>query len=232
MRWALLCKEEMRRNEMKIIKEKYDKKDIQNLPKVQFNGRIITVISERDAEKAVDYLLSQSILGFDSETRPSFKKGTNHQVALLQVSTHDTCFLFRLNRIGIPDAIVRLLENKTVTKVGLSLKDDFMQLRHRRDFTPGNFIDLQHEVKELGIADMSLQKLYANLLGGKISKTQQLSNWECDSLSEAQQQYAAIDAWACVKLHEEIQRLEHSGDYRIEKSPVAEEVNSEKDNNQ
>jgi ribonuclease D len=203
---------------MKIIKEKFDKKDLQNLPKVQFNGRIITIISESDAEKAVDYLLSQPILGVDSETRPSFKKGWCNQVALLQVSTHDTCFLFRLNRIGMPDSIVRLLENKTVMKVGLSLKDDLLQLKHRRDFTPGNFVDLQNEAKELGVADMSLQKLYANLLGGKISKSQQLSNWECDVLSPAQQQYAAIDAWACVQLHEEIKRLENTNDYQLEKS--------------
>lgn len=203
---------------MKIIKDKFDKKDIQNLPKVKFDGRIITVISEREAEIAVDYLLHQPILGVDSETRPSFKKGLCNRVALLQVSTHDTCFLFRLNRIGMPDAIVRLLENESVTKVGLSLKDDFFQLKHRRDFTPCNFIDLQDEVKELGIADMSLQKLYANLLGGKISKSQQLSNWECDVLSEAQQQYAAIDAWACVQLHEEIKRLEDSNDYQLLKA--------------
>jgi ribonuclease D len=221
MRWALLCKEEMRRNEMKIIKEKFDKKDIQNLPKVQFNGRIITVISERDAEKAVDYLLSQSILGFDSETRPSFKKGTNHQVALLQVSTHDTCFLFRLNRIGMPDAIVRLLENKTVTKVGLSLKDDFMQLRHRRDFTPGNFIDLQKHVGEIGVEDRSLQKLYANFFGQKISKSQQLSNWENDVLQEKQKIYAATDAWACIKLYEELLRLEQTNDFKLVEEEVA-----------
>ena len=209
---------------MKIIKEKFNKNDIQGLPKVQFNGRIITIISESEAVKAVDYLLTQPILGIDSETRPSFKKGSYHRVALLQVSTHDTCFLFRLNRIGMPDAIVRLLENETVTKVGLSLKDDISQLKHRRDFTPGNFIDLQNEAKELGIIDMSLQKLYANLLGGKISKTQRLSNWECDVLSPAQQQYAAIDAWACVQLHEEIKRLEHTNDYQLVKAPLAKNV--------
>ena len=209
---------------MKIIKEKFNKNDIQGLPKVQFNGRIITIISESEAVKAVDYLLTQPILGIDSETRPSFKKGSYHRVALLQVSTHDTCFLFRLNRIGMPDAIVRLLENETVTKVGLSLKDDISQLKHRRDFTPGNFIDLQNEAKELGITDMSLQKLYANLLGGKISKTQRLSNWECDVLGPAQQQYAAIDAWACVQLHEEIKRLEHTNGYQLVKAPQAKNV--------
>ena len=181
---------------MKIIKEKFNKNDIQGLPKVQFNGRIITIISESEAVKAVDYLLTQPILGIDSETRPSFKKGSYHRVALLQVSTHDTCFLFRLNRIGMPDAIVRLLENETVTKVGLSLKDDISQLKHRRDFTPGNFI----------------------------SKTQRLSNWECDVLSPAQQQYAAIDAWACVQLHEEIKRLEHTNDYQLVKAPQAKNV--------
>lgn len=201
--------------EMKQIKAKFEKSEIAALPKVLFDGRIFVILSDREADRAVDYLLRQSILGFDTETRPSFRRGQMHKVALLQVATHDTAFLFRLNRIGMCDSIVRLLSDRKVLKVGLSLKDDMMQLQHRRHFQTGTFVEIQQEVQQLGVQDMSLQKLYANLLGGRISKTQQLTNWEADVLTEAQQRYAATDAWACIQIHEEIQRLLQSGDYQL-----------------
>ena len=204
---------------MKVILDKYDKKKIQTLPCIHFDGRIIVIFTERDADKAVDYLMKQTVLGFDTETRPTFQKGKMHQVALLQVSTHDTCFLFRLNEIGLTDSIIRLLENTTITKVGLSLQDDMRGLNQRRNFTPGTFVELQKEVKDIGIEDNSLQKIYANLFGKKISKGQQLSNWEADILSEAQQKYAATDAWACIKIHEEVARMKRDRDYVLEKTP-------------
>ena len=156
---------------MKVILDKYDKKKIQTLPCIHFDGRIIVIFTERDADKAVDYLMKQTVLGFDTETRPTFQKGKMHQVALLQVSTHDTCFLFRLNEIGLTDSIIRLLEDTTITKVGLSLQDDMRGLNQRRNFTPGTFVELQKEVKDIGIEDNSLQKIYANLFGGKIAET-------------------------------------------------------------
>ena len=207
---------------MKIIKDRYDKQKIQTLPRVLFGGRIIVIFTEKDADKAVEYLLKQPILGFDTETKPSFKKGKTYQVALLQVATHDTCFLFRLNQIGITDSIKRLLEDRTITKVGLSLQDDMRQLELRRKFTPGTFIELQKEVKDIGIIDMSLQKIYANLFRMKIAKNQQLSNWETDILTEAQQKYAATDAWACIQIHEEVARMKQDGDYILEQTQVQE----------
>lgn len=200
---------------MKTIYNKYDKAKIKNLPRVLFEGRIIVVLTVRDADKAVDYLLSQPILGIDSETRPSFRKGVVHNVSLLQVSTYDICFLFRLNSIGITSSIKRLLEDRNVLKVGLSLHDDIMMLHKLADFKPGNFVDLQDHVKEIGVEDLSLQKLYANFFGQSISKTQQLSNWEADILTDKQKLYAATDAWTCIKLYEELQRLKLSGDYEL-----------------
>lgn len=199
----------------KIIYNKFDKRSISALPKVLFDGRIFVVTTEAEAEKAVDYLLSQRILGVDTETRPSFKKGCSHSVALLQVSTHDTCFLFRLNFMGMPTALLRLLEDTTVPKIGLSLRDDLLSLHKRAAFTPGNFVDLQKHVGELGVEDLSLQKLYANFFHQKISKTVRLSNWEADVLSERQKSYAATDAWACIMIYEELCRLEKTGDYRL-----------------
>ncbi len=199
----------------KIIYSKFDKSDIVALPRAVFDGRIFVINTEAEAEKAVAYLLGQDILGVDTETRPSFKKGQRHNVALLQVSTHDTCFLFRLNLIGMPPAIIRLLEDINVPKIGLSLHDDILSLHKRADFTPGNFIDLQQHVGELGVKDLSLQKLYANFFHQKISKTVRLSNWETDVLSDSQKTYAATDAWACIKIYEELIRLERTGDYKL-----------------
>lgn len=199
----------------KIIYNKFDKKSIAQLPTVTFPGKTVVVMSESEAEKAVDFLLSRDILGVDTETRPSFKKGEWHMVSLLQVSTSDVCFLFRLNHIGITPAILRLLENKVVPMVGLSLHDDMLSLHKRVAFTPGFFIDLQDLVGELGIEDLSLQKLYANLFHQKISKRQRLTNWDSDVLNDKQKAYAALDAWACINLYKEILRLKQSGDYEL-----------------
>jgi len=199
----------------KTIYSKYDKSKIAQLPVVAFEGRIITIITQGEAERAVNYLLTMPILGLDTETRPSFKRGHQYKVALLQVSTPDTCFLFRLNRIGLTPALVRLLEDRTVPKIGLSWHDDVNSLQRLGNFTPGWFIDIQHHVGELGVQDMSLQKLYANIFQQKISKRQQLSNWEVDVLSDKQKLYAATDAWACIRLYEEMLRLKHTGDYKL-----------------
>ncbi len=207
----------------KVIYNKIDKRSISNLPKVLFPGRIVVVTTENDADKAVDFLLAQPILGVDTETRPAFKKGINHKVALLQVATHDICFLFRLNYTGITTSILKLLEDTTVPKIGLSLHDDIMSMHRRADFRPGNFIDLQKHVGEIGIEDLSLQKLYANFFGQKISKAQRLSNWEADILTQQQKNYAATDAWACIMLYEELQKLEDTGDYELLVKPEEEQ---------
>lgn len=200
---------------MKTIYNKIDKKEIGALPRVLFEGRIITVLTEGEAQKAVDYLRTFPMLGIDTETRPSFKKGKTNKVALLQVATEDTCFLFRLNRIGVTEALKTLLEDTNVYKIGLSLKDDVMMLRKRANFTPGNFVDLQDIVKKVGIEDQSLQKIYANLFGAKISKGQQLTNWEADVLTDSQKLYAATDAWACIRIYNELKSMVANHDYQI-----------------
>jgi ribonuclease D len=177
----------------------------------------VVVLTETEAEKAVRYLLKADILGFDTETRPSFKKGQQNKVSLLQVSTHDTCFLFRLNRFGLCPAIKKLLETKKVRKIGLSWDDDIRSLKALGDFKPQGFFELQQHMLELGIEDISLAKLYANLFGQRISKREQLSNWEADVLNTKQQGYAATDAWACIMLYEEYMRLKTTNDFVLEK---------------
>ena len=201
---------------MKIIFTKFDKKAIGNLPRVLFPGKVVLIDKAEDTEEAVDFLLSQPILGVDTETRPSFSKGRGYHVSLLQVSAQDTCYLFRLHLTGMTPAIIRLLEDKAVPKIGLSWHDDLLQLHKRAEFNPGNFVELQDVAKSFGIQDMSLQKLYANLFHQKISKAQRLSNWEASELRESQQLYAATDAWCCIKLYEEFNRLVREGGYELD----------------
>lgn len=197
------------------IKEKIGKAEVSQMNQVTFTGRVIVIQTEAEAEKAVDYLLTNSIVGIDTETRPSFKRGVTNKVALLQVSTLDTCFLFRLNMIGLCPAVKRLLSHPTLLKVGLSLKDDIRMLHHVGEFASNNFIDLQDIAGQVGIRDMSLQKIYANLFNEKISKRQRLTNWEADVLNDKQKEYAAIDAWACLKIYDRIQELQASGNYKV-----------------
>lgn len=223
---------------MKKIFDRYDKAHLAELPRVCFPGRIRVIVGENDAERAVDYLSKQTLLGFDTETKPSFRPGRQHKVALLQVccdpAAADTshrdgesvCFLFRLNRLGLPPCLLRLLEDKRMTKVALSWRDDIHLLNQRVKFQAGTFIDLQDIAAEMGIQDMSLQKLYANIFGMKISKGQQLSNWEAADLSEAQMNYAATDAWACVRLYKEMMRMKEEG-YTLERRPLSDNQEGE-----
>ena len=199
----------------KTIYNKYDKTALAQLPVETFQGRIIVVLTASQTERAVSFLLSQRLLGLDTETRPSFRKGHQYTVSLLQVSTEDTCFLFRLNHTGLTPALRRLLEDETVDKVGLSWHDDLNALHKLGRFRTGRFIDIQDMVKEVGIEDLGLQKLYANLFGLKISKRQQLSNWEADILNDKQKSYAATDAWACLQLYKELLRLKETNDYEL-----------------
>ena len=199
----------------KVIYNKFDKARIQQLPRALFEGRIVVVLSESEAAKAVDYLLKQPIIGIDTETRPSFRKGVKYYVSLLQVSSRDICFLFRIKHTGMCESIIRLLEDTTIPKIGLSLHDDIRQLHEVAQFQPGYFIELQDKVKDFGVEDLSLQKLFANFFGERISKGQRLTNWEADILSESQKRYAATDAWACILLYEEMERLLQTKEFEL-----------------
>lgn len=182
------------------------KEAISQLPVEEFKGRIIVIDTLKDAEKAVSYLSEFQMVGFDTETRPSFRKGLRFKISLMQISTDDTCFLFRLNRINMPKTLERFLANEKVQKIGLSLRDDFGAMRKRTNIQPANFLDLQEFVGQFGIEDASLQKIYAILFNKKISKGQRLSNWEADVLTDSQKKYAALDAWACLKIYNQLKQ--------------------------
>lgn len=193
-----------------------EKEFVTNLPRFVFNGDIKVIQRIEDVTQAVEQLSSSEILGIDTETRPSFRKGTIHKVALLQVTNEDLCCLFQLSCFGFPPDLIHLLSNKAIKKVGLSLKDDFFMLSKRHKFDPQNCVDLQDYVKEMGIKDMSLQKLFANVFHQRISKSAQLSNWEAPIYTQSQKLYAATDAYACLKLYKELKRLKETNDYLLQ----------------
>ena len=177
-----------------------DKKLIAEMPTVTFNGGITVIESVEDAVKALAYLRTQSVVGFDTETKPNFRKGVTNRVSLIQISTDDRSFLFRINKCGFTPELKDFMECADVIKVGLSLKDDFHMLHRICEFEPRNFIELQNMVKEFHITDLSLQKIYAILFQQRISKGQRLTNWEASRLTDAQMVYASIDAWACRRI--------------------------------
>lgn len=181
------------------------------MPVVAFEGKIHVVNTPQQAEHAVNFLKQFPLLGIDTETRPSFSRGHQHKVALLQVSAEEHCFLFRLNLTDLTLPVIYMLENPAITKVGLSLHDDFMMLHRRATFEPRGIVELQEKVKLFGIEELGLQKIYAILFGQKISKSQQLSNWEAKELTQPQQRYAATDAWACLQIYHQLQRLKEEG---------------------
>lgn len=174
---------------------------IQSLPPGGFTGEIHVVDRPEALEFARQSLMGQPFLGFDTETKPSFKKGRYHKVALVQISTFDKAFLFRLNHIPLPAYVTSLFEDEDVIKVGVALKDDLNGLQKLNPFKPAGFVDLQQFVKPYGIEDNGLKKLVANILGIRISKRFQTSNWEQEVLSPEQMQYAATDAWVCRQIY-------------------------------
>lgn len=189
------------------------------MPRAQYPGEIRVVKTPGEAEKAAAYLKRCRLVGIDSETRPSFAKGRAHKVALLQVATDELCYLFRLNLTGLTLPVILLLEDPEVTKVGLSLRDDFMMLHRRAPFRQRSCVELQEFVRPFGIQDKSLQKIYGILFGKKISKSQRLSNWEAEELTVPQQLYAATDAWACLDIYRKLASLQRTGDFEIAGEP-------------
>lgn len=176
------------------------------LPAIEFRGEIRVVEQERDIAAACKYLAAQPVLGFDTETRPSFKAGVTYRVALLQLSTPRRCYLFRLNRMRFEKQLVKLLENKAILKIGADVAGDIRSLLALRRFRPGGFVDLQQLAPDWGIEEKSLRKLSAIVLGKRVSKAQRLSNWEAATLTDKQQLYAATDAWVCTRIYEQLLR--------------------------
>ena len=182
----------------------YSKDLIQWLPLAAFGGEVIVVDTPEKVEEADEYLSKQNAIGVDTESRPSFTRGVHYPTALLQIATEERCYLFRLTHVGMPQALADIFANPKITKVGLAFKDDIAGLRRRRDFKPANCIDLQTIVSKYGILDMGLQKIFAICFGRKISKAQQLTNWENSHITPDQARKASNDAWATLLIYKDI----------------------------
>lgn len=191
------------------------KEKVSELPIVEFTGNIYVIDSMSKMNMAINALRKELVVGFDSETKPAFARGKLNKVALLQVSTFSECYLFRINKIGIPDKLKSFLEDKNIKKIGLSLNNDIIGLKRITDINPEGFIDLQKRVNEYAIVDMSLQRIYAIIFGKKISKSQRLTNWEAPTLTTAQQKYAALDAFSCLEIYDHLNK----GLFEPENSP-------------
>lgn len=184
-----------------------DKEELQQLQTALFPGKIVLLNADEIDEKLEETWRAVRLWGFDTESKPIFKKGAKNKVALIQMATEDTCYLVRLSK-QFPPVLKEIFNNPDVIKVGLSSKDDFLQLRSIcKDLKPAAVVEIQSIVKQYGIEELSLQKIYAILFGKRISKTQRLSNWQAPELSEAQQQYAAMDAWAVREIYLKLQSL-------------------------
>ena len=177
-------------------------KELVNLmPLAQFDGETIVIDRPEQVAEAVAYLRSASVLGVDTEARPSFTRGIHYPTALVQIATEQRCYLFRLNKIGFPPTLAKIFSSKKICKVGLAFRDDISGLRRLHDFEPQNCIDIQSLGAQYGILDLGLQKIFAIVFGKKISKSQQLTNWEAETLTPEQARYAATDAWATLLIY-------------------------------
>lgn len=184
--------------------DKISNEEAAALPAIEFGGEIRIVDHERDIAEACKALASEPVIGFDTETRPSFRPGVTFRVSLLQLSTPTVCFLFRLNRIPLGRPILRLLEDPKIRKIGADVAGDLRSLRQIRHFRDAGFVDLQAIAPQWGIEEKSLRKLSAIVLGQRVSKAQRLSNWEAATLTDKQRIYAATDAWVCIRIYDKL----------------------------
>lgn len=189
-----------------MIIKSITKAEINELPLGQFEGEIILVDSKEQIKEVIDELRMHTLIGFDTETKPTFSRGTQHYVSLLQLSTDDVSFLIRINQIGLPGIIQELLEETGIIKIGAAVLDDLRALKKVSvGFMPESFFDLNEELKKVGFLNVGVRNLAAMVLNMRISKSEQVSNWEAPTLTEKQKLYAATDAWVCLQIFKKLQ---------------------------
>lgn len=190
---------------------KIENEEILTLPRLQFDGEIIVIDTYEKQSEVWDVLSCCDVVGFDTESRASFKKGQKNDISLLQLSGGGKTFLIRLNKTPLSKAVIKILQSKTILKIGIAIKDDIKQLQTKGTFFPNSFIDLQQIVAKYGIEELSLKKITAIVMGGNLSKAQRLSNWNAIKLTEAQVRYAATDAWVCEIIYHKLIQIKKNG---------------------
>ncbi len=184
-----------------------DNDEIVKLPRLSFEGEAFVISTEDELREKIKLFSTSSILGFDTESKPSFKKGRNNGIALVQLSDEKTALIIKVKEVGLPNELVTILENEKIVKVGAAIRDDLKGLKSIRNFNPKGFVDLQQIAVNYDIEGQSVRKLAAIVLGVRVSKSQQLSNWEAESLSFAQIDYAATDAWVCREIYQKLNAI-------------------------
>jgi ribonuclease D len=201
---------ENKRNTGEMVNKKYQEnitvEELAGCELSWFKGEIVVIDNLKTYNEFFPKLLGSDLLGFDTETKPSFKKGRKNSVSLIQLSTRNLACLFRINKIGFPEELIKLLSDSSVIKAGVAVHDDIRFLKGVKKFSPDGFVDLQSFVKDYGIESSGLKKLAAIVLGFRISKRQQVTDWEAEQLTEAQQVYAATDAWVCYEIYNKLSK--------------------------
>jgi ribonuclease D len=193
-----------------VMRRSIDNQTLNELPIGQFQGNIKVISTEKDVEEVIPEIAINNILGFDTETKPNFKKGGSNGISLLQLSNDNTAWLFRTHQTGLPKPLVKILSSPKIIKVGAAILDDIRGLKKLKNFKEQGFIDLQKHVDDYGVEDKGVKKMAAIFLGFRISKRQRLTNWAATELTEAQQVYAATDAWVCLKIYERMIELQNN----------------------
>ena len=188
-----------------MFEKRITKDEINELPLFKYEGKIVIAADEMQIAKAIKEIEQYYLVGFDSETKPTFKKGEFNHVALVQIAVPDKVYLLRIHQIGITNALVKFLSNDKITKIGIALDDDLIALNKKRKFVPAGFLDLNKIAPTLGIENIGARNLSALLLTSRISKNQQVSNWENPVLTTPQLKYAATDAWICLEMYSKLQ---------------------------
>ena len=191
-----------------MFQKEMTKEAVNELPIQRYEGKIVIVANEAQMEEALREIAQSPIVGFDTETKPAFRKGEYNSVSLLQIATDYAVYLFRLNLIGFPSELAAIFENRSILKTGISIRDDIKEMTKIRDFKPRNIVELNTVAQELEIRHAGVRRLAAIFLGVRISKAQQTTNWEREVLTPQQLVYAATDAWVCLEIYK---KLENGG---------------------
>lgn len=190
-----------------MFQKEMTKEAVNELPIQRYEGKIAIIANEEQAKEAIQEIARAPVIGFDTETKPAFRKGEYNSVSLLQIATEDIVYLFRLNLIGFPTALATIFEDPSIIKTGISIRDDIKEMTKIRDFEPRNILELNTVAKELEIRHAGVRRLAAIFLGVRISKAQQTTNWEREVLTPQQLVYAATDAWVCLEIYKKLEDL-------------------------